>query len=96
MMLDLLKNKDGLIMTKFLSKIWRRYSFFSTRRALFIQRRLRRFAPDYKFSENLILDRTVISLEDDEPLDEDEDEDEDNKDEEASTSEEKSKTEEKN
>ena len=35
MMLDLLKNKDGLIMTKFLSKIWRRYSFFSNLGELF-------------------------------------------------------------
>ena len=29
MMIELLKSNDGLILTKFLSNIWRRYSFFS-------------------------------------------------------------------
>ena len=28
MMIDLLKSNNGLILTKFLNKIWRRYSFF--------------------------------------------------------------------
>ena len=61
MMIDLLKNNDGLIMTKFLNKIWRRYSFFSNLGELFItQGELNRLVPDYKFNENPILERFVI------------------------------------
>ena len=60
MMLDLLKSNNGLILTKFLNKIWRRYSFFSNLGELFItQKDLKRLAPSYKFNESIILDRIV-------------------------------------
>ena len=36
MMTDLLKSNNGLIMTKFLNKIWKRHSFFSHLGELFI------------------------------------------------------------
>ncbi len=60
MMITLLKNKDGLILTKFLNKIWRRHAFFSNLGELFITKGdLHRLAPDYKFSEEIILSRVV-------------------------------------
>ena len=56
MMTDLLKSNNGLIMTKFLNKIWKRHAFFSHLGELFITKGdLDRFAPDYKFSEPLVL-----------------------------------------
>ena len=79
MMIDLLKNNDGLIMTKFLNKIWRRYSFFSNLGELFItQGELNRLVPDYKFNENPILERFVIEEIDE--SDEDSDDEESDKD----------------
>ena len=70
MMLDLLKSNNGLVLTKFLNKIWRRYSFFSNLGELFItQKDLKRFAPSYKFNETIILDRIVES---EEPIEEEE------------------------
>ncbi len=60
MMINLLKNKNGLILTKFLNKIWRRHAFFSNLGELFITKGdLKRLAPDYKFQEELILSRVV-------------------------------------
>tara|TARA_A100001015_G_C14596586_1_gene558792 strand:- start:110 stop:598 length:489 start_codon:yes stop_codon:yes gene_type:complete len=60
MMIELLKSNNGLILTKFLNKIWRRYSFFSNLGELFItQKDLKRFAPNYKFNESMILDRVI-------------------------------------
>ena len=60
MMITLLKNKNGLILTKFLNKIWRRHAFFSNLGELFISKgELDRLAPGYKFSEDLILSRTL-------------------------------------
>ena len=63
MMIDLLKSNDGLILTKFLNNIWRRYSFFSNLGELFItQRDLKRLAPDFDFNtKKLILDRYIES-----------------------------------
>ena len=73
MMLDLLKSNNGLILTKFLNKIWRRYSFFSNLGELFItQKDLKRLAPSYKFNESIILDRIV---ETEESIEEDSEED---------------------
>jgi hypothetical protein len=64
MMLDLLKNADGLIMTKFLNKIWRRYAFFSNLGEFFITKgELDQFAPNI-IKKDFILDRSVGSLED--------------------------------
>ena len=75
MMLDLLKTNNGLILTKFLNKIWRRYSFFSNLGELFItQKDLKRFVPDYTFTEKLVLDKIVESEEDVEDDDDDNDE----------------------
>ncbi len=60
MMITLLKNKDGLILTKFLNKIWRRHAFFSNLGELFITKGdLHRLAPDFEFSEDIILSRVV-------------------------------------
>ena len=74
MMITLLKNKDGLILTKFLNKIWRRHAFFSNLGELFITKGdLQRLAPDFEFSEDIILSRVV---------DEDEIESDENSDEE--------------
>ena len=82
MMIDLLKSNNGLILTKFLNKIWRRYSFFSNLGELFItQKDLKRFAPNYKFNESLILDRVIEaeeSLEDEDGENNDEDDNKDN------------------
>jgi hypothetical protein len=65
MMIDLLKSNNGLILTKFLNKIWRRYSFFSNLGELFItQKDLKRLVPDYKFNEKTILDRVIETEED--------------------------------
>ena len=63
MMIDLLKSNDGLILTKFLNNIWRRYSFFSNLGELFVtQRDLKRLAPNFDFNTNaLILDRYIES-----------------------------------
>ena len=63
MMIDLLKSNDGLILTKFLNNIWRRYSFFSNLGELFItQRDLKRLAPSFDFNTDaLILDRYIES-----------------------------------
>jgi hypothetical protein len=73
MMLDLLKSKNGLVLTKFLSKIWRRYGFFSNLGELFVsQKDLKRFASDYKFNESLVLDRVIES---EDSIDEDDDSD---------------------
>ena len=81
-MIDLLKSNNGLILTKFLNKIWRRYSFFSNLGELFItQKDLKRFAPNYKFNESLILDRVIEaeeSLEDEDGENNDEDDNKDN------------------
>ena len=64
MMLDLLKDSDGLIMTKFLNKIWRRYAFFSNLGEFFITKgELDQFAPNI-IEKDFILDRSVGSLED--------------------------------
>ena len=76
MMIDLLKDTNGLIMTKFLNRIWRRHAFFSHLGELFITKgHLKDFAPKFKFNEPLILDRVVQS-----EFDEDEISDEDNED----------------
>ena len=65
MMVDLLKSNNGLILTKFLNKIWRRYGFFSNLGELFItQKDLKRLVPDYKFNEKTILDRVIETEED--------------------------------
>tara|TARA_B100001121_G_scaffold189128_1_gene165223 strand:- start:96122 stop:96622 length:501 start_codon:yes stop_codon:yes gene_type:complete len=65
MMIDLLKSNNGLILTKFLNNIWRRYSFFSNLGELFIsQKDLKRLVPDYKFNEKTILDRVIETDED--------------------------------
>ena len=71
MMIDLLKSNDGLILTKFLNNIWRRYSFFSNLGELFItQRDLKRFAPDFEFNTDaLILDRYIESNDSDDSSD---------------------------
>ena len=72
MMIDLLKSNSGLILTKFLNKIWRRYAFFSNLGELFInQKDLQRLVPDYKFSENTVLDRIIESDDDDDGDDSD-------------------------
>ena len=72
MMIDLLKSNDGLILTKFLNKIWRRYAFFSNLGELFITvKDLKRLAPDFKFNNTMILDRVVES---DEPIEDTSDE----------------------
>ena len=79
MMLDLLKSNNGLILTKFLNKIWRRYSFFSNLGELFInQKDLKRLVPDYKFNESTILDRVVEADESIEDSDDNEDDGNDN------------------
>ena len=60
MMIDLLKSNNGLIMTKFLNNIWRRYSFFSNLGELFLtQKDLNRLVPNQTFNESLILDRYI-------------------------------------
>ncbi|MEK9726615.1 MAG: hypothetical protein VW397_00765 [Candidatus Margulisiibacteriota bacterium] len=60
MMIDLLKSNDGLILTKFLNNIWRRYSFFSNLGELFVtQKDLKRLAPNYQFNEPTVLDRYI-------------------------------------
>lgn len=65
MMIDLLKSNNGVILTKFLNKIWRRYSFFSNLGELFInQQDLNRLVPGYAFKEKTILDRVVETDED--------------------------------
>ena len=60
MMIDLLKSNNGVILTKFLNKIWRRYGFFSNLGELFLtQKDFKRLVPSYKFTEKTILDRIV-------------------------------------
>ncbi|MBL6723016.1 MAG: hypothetical protein ISQ13_03290 [Candidatus Margulisbacteria bacterium] len=77
MMVDLLKSNNGLIMTKFLNKIWRRYSFFSNLGELFISvKDMKRLAPDFKFNEQMVLDRVIET--DDTPDDDSSDDDNDN------------------
>ena len=79
MMLDLLKSNNGLILTKFLNKIWRRYSFFSNLGELFVsQKDLKRLTPTYKFNEPIILDRVVETEEKIEDATEKNDTDEEN------------------
>jgi hypothetical protein len=64
MMIDLLKSTNGLIMTKFLNKIWRRYAFFSNLGEHFIlQEELKRFNPKFPFTEPLILNRVIEEVE---------------------------------
>ena len=80
MMIDLLKNNDGLIMTKFLNKIWRRYSFFSNLGELFLtQGELKRLVPDYTFNESPILERFVVEEIDESDDDSDKDDNSDDK-----------------
>jgi hypothetical protein len=63
MMLNLLKSNNGLIMTKFLNKIWRRYAFFSNLGEHFVQKQeLDRFNPKFPFTESLILNRVIPDL----------------------------------
>jgi hypothetical protein len=65
MMIDLLKSNDGLILTKFLNNIWRRYAFFSNLGELFLtQRDLNRLVPDATFKEKMILDRFIETPDD--------------------------------
>ena len=60
MMINLLKNNNGLILTKFLNKIWRRHSFFSNLGELFITKgNLNRLVPNYSFNEDIILSRSL-------------------------------------
>ncbi len=88
MMMDLLKTNNGLILTKFLNKIWRRYSFFSNLGELFItQKDLKRFVPDYTFNEKIVLDKVVESEEDVE-----DDDDDNNNDESSDDNDDKSKS----
>jgi hypothetical protein len=62
MMIDLLKSDSGLILTKFLSPIWRRYSFFSNLGELFLSKRdLNRLVPDAQFQNPIFLDRFMDS-----------------------------------
>ena len=90
MMIDLLKSNNGLILTKFLNKIWRRYSFFSNLGELFItQKDLARLVPDYKFNEKTILDRVVEA---EEEIENSEDETEDGEDDNDEKNESKSET----
>ena len=89
MMINLLKNKNGLILTKFLNKIWRRHAFFSNLGELFITKGdLKRLAPDYKFQEELILSRVV----DEEDLESDDSNSNDNNESEESNESEEKKT----
>ena len=72
MMIDLLKDTSGLVMTKFLNRIWRRHAFFSHLGELFITKKdLDSFAPKYKFNEPLFLDRVVQSEFDEEAAEDD-------------------------
>ena len=87
MMLDLLKSNNGLIMTKFLNKIWRRYSFFSNLGELFVAaKEIKRLVPSFEFHESMILDRVVES---DEGLDDDDDDNSDDSNEENDSTESK-------
>lgn len=64
MMIDLLKSNNGLILTKFLSSIWRRYLFFSQLGELFVSKGdLHRLVPDYTFNDDMILTRHVVEIE---------------------------------
>jgi hypothetical protein len=64
MMIDLLKSPQGLIMTKFLNKIWRRYTFFSNLGEPFIlKKEIKRFNPPFKLSNDLILSRIAVEIE---------------------------------
>ena len=84
MMINLLKNKDGLVLTKFLNKIWRRHAFFSNLGELFITKGdLDRLAPNYKFNEELILSRVVDEEEEIESDDNNDSTEESNESEEA-------------
>ena len=74
MMIDLLKSTDGLIMTKFLNNIWRRYSFFSNLGELFItQRDIKRLDPSFEIKRSNILERFIEAeeVEDDSSNDDD-------------------------
>ena len=75
-MIDLLKSNNGLILTKFLNKIWRRYSFSNLGELFITQKDLARLVPDYKFNET-ILDRVVEA---EEEIENSEDETEDGED----------------
>ena len=76
MMIDLLKSNDRLILTKFLSNIWRRYSFFSNLGELFItQRDLKRLAPSFEFKNDLILERYIETDDSDSDSDDDSNDD---------------------
>ena len=64
MMIDLLKSNNGLILTRFLSSIWRRYLFFSQLGELFVSKGdLHRLLPDYSFNDDMILTRHVVEIE---------------------------------
>ena len=94
MMINLLKKTDGLVMTKFLNKIWRRYSFFSNLGELFVTKKdIHRLFPDHTFNESPILERIVEPIGDEESSDDtdDDDENDEEKDSEASDADEKEK-----
>ncbi len=94
MMIDLLKSNDGLILTKFLNNIWRRYSFFSNLGELFIsQKDLKRLTPNYEFKNPIILDRYIEAEEPESETSDNESSDDKSKNETSDTSEAKNKTE---
>lgn len=65
MMIELLKNPNGLVMTKFLNKIWRRYAFFSNLGEQFITLgNVSKLTPNHTFNESPILDRHTKSSDD--------------------------------
>ena len=74
MMLDLVKNFDNVVLTKFVNKVWRRYAFFSHLGELFVD--LDQFLA-YKLNnddntEDLILQRLASDDSEDETTDDDE------------------------
>ena len=81
MMLDMVKSYDDIVMTKFLNKVWKRYTFFSNLGEVFLDLDdFVGFLPEYKKNnEGLYVARSLVG-DDDGP---EEEEDDDSQEEEA-------------
>ena len=76
-MMNLVKNFDNVILTKFLNRVWRRYGFYSNLGELFLDvKDFKRFNPDFDPDDDANFLKRLATEDDDE--DENHNEDDEN------------------